>query len=73
MARSSEILLVVPALTWDPLLGSFVETLLEGSVARGTISAYSGQIEDLKLFCTDHGYALDFTSDILALYVTSLA
>ena len=64
-ASSAEVLVLASALARDPSLGGIAETLMEGSVARGTISAYSGPIEDFILFCTNQGYALEFTSDVL--------
>ena len=50
LASSAEVSVLASALACDPSLGGIAETLIEGSVARGTILAYSGPIEDLKLF-----------------------
>ena len=50
MASSAEVSVLASALARDPSLGGIAETLIEGSVARGTILAYSGPIEDFKLF-----------------------
>ena len=73
LANSSDILMLSTVLRKDPSLGKIAESLMEESLAPGTMSSYAGPIEDFKMFCQEQHYKLGFSSKILVHYITSLA
>jgi len=50
LACSSEIPMLSTVLKKDPALGEIAESLLEQSLAPGTMSSYAGPFEDFKIF-----------------------